>query len=1011
MLKLVNITKTYEVGDSDAVKALRGVDIEFRKNEFVSILGQSGCGKTTLLNIVGGLDRYTDGDLIINGRSTKEYKSHDWDTYRNHSIGFVFQSYNLIPHQTVLSNVELALTLSGVSKSERRKRAVAALEKVGLGDQLNKKPNQMSGGQMQRVAIARALINDPEILLADEPTGALDSETSVQIMELLKEVANDRLVIMVTHNPDLAEEYSTRIIRLLDGKVVGDTNPYDSVAEGNSVEKEETEAERKEKLKKHRKKGTSMSFFTALSLSLNNLMTKKGRTFMTSFAGSIGIIGIALILSLSSGFQAYIDKVQEDTLSSYPITINAEEMDMSALLEAMTDNKKDRENREKDKIYPNTDMYDMMNAMFNSESKQNDLKTFKEWIDSGDSRIEDYASAIQYGYNSPLQVYVSDTSKGILAANDMASLFSGIANSGNQESSSSSSGGMMSMMSTSSIKVFSEMISGQNGETINDLIYEQYELLDDKKMHWPTNKNQVLLVVNEHNEISETFLYSLGLLDRNELSSIIQRVMAGEKIEENIDITINWNYEDLIGTKFKLILPTDKFIKENGIYVDMSENTAHMNLVLAKAEELEVVGIIRPKEGAVSTALQNTAVAYTKDLTDWYLEEIANSEIVKEQLANPTVDVFKNLPFMTKVLDKAEDKAADFKAWIDTLDDASKIKVFAYIMSTPDDATVQNAVEQELAKYPDRASQEQAVLQGYLHSAGQGGGASSGMSEEQLREMLKKMTDEQIYNALKTMSTEMVKAGIVQQAEQTLAGMTDEQKIQGLMGKIAACGDDATKLAALYDTTIDIRYSKISIKETLKQMGYSDKTEPAYVNIYASSFENKDKIADIIAKYNEGKPEEQQISYTDYLGIMMSSISTIIDIISYVLIAFVSISLVVSSIMIGIITYISVLERTKEIGILRSIGASKKDISRVFNAETLIVGFVAGMLGILVTVLLNIPISLVIEHFADIPGLAALPVGGAAILVAISMVLTVIAGLIPSRVAAKKDPVVALRTE
>ena len=1013
MLKLVNITKTYEVGDSEAVKALQGVDIEFRKNEFVSILGQSGCGKTTLLNIVGGLDRYTDGDLIINGRSTKEYRDHDWDTYRNHSIGFVFQSYNLIPHQTVLSNVELALTLSGVSKTERRKRAVAALERVGLGDQLNKKPNQMSGGQMQRVAIARALINDPEILLADEPTGALDSETSVQIMELLKEVADDRLVIMVTHNPDLAEEYSTRIIRLLDGKVVGDTNPYDSAAEDGSVQKEETDAERKEKLKKHRKKGTSMSFFTALSLSLNNLMTKKGRTFMTSFAGSIGIIGIALILSLSSGFQAYIDKVQEDTLSSYPITINAEEMDMSALLEAMTDNKKDRENREKDKVYPNTDMYDMMNAMFNSEAKQNDLKTFKEWIDSGESKIENYASAIQYGYNSPLQVYVSDTSKGILAANDIASLFSGIANSGSEESSSSSSSSMMSMMSTSSIKVFSEMISGQNGETINDLIYEQYELLDDKKMHWPTNKNQVLLVVNEHNEISETFLYSLGLLDRSELSSIIQRVMAGEKIEENIEITVNWNYEDLIGTKFKLILPTDKFIKENGVYVDMSDNTAHMNLVLAKAEELEVVGIIRPKEGAVSTALQNTAVAYTKDLTDWYLNEIANSEIVKEQLENPTVDVFKNLPFMTKVLDKAEDKAADFKTWIETLGDAGKVSVFAYIMSTPDDATVQNTVDQELAKYPDRASQEQAVLQGYLYSAGQSAGdaAQSGMSEEQLSEMLKSMTDEQIYNALKTMSTEMVRAGIVQQAEQTLAGMTDEQKIQGLMDKIAACGDDAAKLAALYDTTVDIRYSKISLKETLKQMGYSDKTEPAYVNIYASSFENKDKIADIIERYNEGKPEEQQISYTDYLGIMMSSISTIIDIISYVLIAFVSISLVVSSIMIGIITYISVLERTKEIGILRSIGASKKDISRVFNAETLIVGFVAGMLGILVTVLLNIPISLIIEHFADISGLAALPFGGAVILVAISMVLTVIAGLIPSRVAAKKDPVVALRTE
>ena len=512
MLKLVNVTKYYDVGGNSTVKALKGVNIEFRKNEFVSILGQSGCGKTTLLNIIGGLDRYTDGDLIINGRSTKEYRDHDWDPYRNHSMGFVFQSYNLIPHQTVLSNVELALTLSGVSKHERRKRAVAALEKVGLGDQLNKKPNQMSGGQMQRVAIARALINDPEILLADEPTGALDSETSEQIMALLKEVANDRLVIMVTHNPELAEQYSTRIIRVLDGKVIDDTDPYDSSIE--TVETEvKTVAENFKKVKKQ--KSTSMSFFTALSLSLNNLMTKKGRTFMTSFAGSIGIIGIALILSISSGFQAYIDKVQEDTLSSYPITIMAEQTDISTLFKSMAENQQDRETRENDKVYANTDMLDMMNALFNSDSKQNDLQSFKAWIDSGNSELEQYISAIQYGYSTDLDVYVNDTSNGILKANDYMSLFSDIA--GN-ENSVAGMNEMMSMMGTgNSIRIFSEMIADKDGKGINDLIYSQYELVDTEKMHWPVNKNQVLFVVNEYNEISESFLYALGLLDRAEL--------------------------------------------------------------------------------------------------------------------------------------------------------------------------------------------------------------------------------------------------------------------------------------------------------------------------------------------------------------------------------------------------------------------------------------------------------------------------------------------------------------
>ena len=1003
MLKLVNITKHYDVSDSDSVKALRGVDIEFRKNEFVSILGPSGCGKTTMLNIIGGLARYSEGDLVINGRSTKEYTDHDWDTYRNHSIGFVFQTYNLIPHQTVLSNVELALTLSGVSRAERRKRAIAALEKVGLRDQINKKPNQMSGGQMQRVAIARALINDPEILLADEPTGALDSETSVQIMELLKEVANDRLVIMVTHNPELAEQYSTRIIRLLDGQVIGDTDPYTAASE---PEVETPTAETPKKNKKKKEKGTSMSFFTALSLSLNNLMTKKGRTFMTSFAGSIGIIGIALIMSLSSGFQAYIDKVQEDTLSSYPITINAEEMDMSVLFQSMAENKVDRENRENDKVYANTDMYDMMNAMFNSETKQNDLKAFKAWIDSGKSDLPKYTSAIQYGYSTNLDVYVSDTSNGVLAANDYQALFTDIAGGGQETGME----GMVSIMTSSTpIKVFSEMISDKNGEGINDLIYEQYELIDGKTMHWPTDKNQVVLVVNEHNEIQESFLYALGLLDRKELGELFREIMAGNKTEEKVEIDTNWKYEDLVGMKYKLILPTDKFkgIDTDGDgkldrWADMSKDEAFMKLLLASAEELEVVGIIRPKEDAVSTALQNTAVAYTSQLTDWYLQKISESEMIKYQQENPTVDVLTGLPFMTVTPDTDADKAADLKAWIGALGDAKKVEVYSHIAVTPDNATLQQMVNDEMVKYTDRTAQEALLINIYTQT-------QSDMSEDSVREFLASMTDEQLYELVKNTVTAMVKQQYAAAAGQQLSNMTVAEMV-GALDAMMATADEA-RLSSLYDLTVELRFSNTTLKQNLKAMGFSDKDDPSTVNIYASTFENKDIIADVIAKYNQDLPEDAQITYTDYVALMMSSVSTIIDIISYVLIAFVSISLVVSSIMIGIITYISVLERTKEIGILRSIGASKKDISRVFNAETLIVGFVSGMMGIIVTMLLNIPISLIVESFTDIGGLAKLPVDGAIILVVISMTLTIIAGFIPSKVAARKDPVVALRTE
>lgn len=997
MLKLSNITKEYDSGDS-VVRALKGVSIEFRKNEFVSILGQSGCGKTTLLNIVGGLDRYTSGDLIISGRSTAEYNDHDWDTYRNHSIGFVFQSYNLIPHQTVLSNVELALTLSGVSKKERRARAVSALEKVGLGDQLNKKPNQMSGGQMQRVAIARALINDPEILLADEPTGALDSETSEQIMQLLKEVASDRLVIMVTHNPELADRYSTRIIRLLDGEVVGDSNPYDSGAEQVTAEGVNKPAN-----KKGKGKGTSMSFFTALSLSLNNLMTKKGRTFMTSFAGSIGIIGIALILSLSSGFQAYIDKVQEETLSSYPITISAESVDMSELLNTLMNNDAEAKDREDGKIYANTDMYDMMEAYMNPEVKTNNLEKFKVWLDDPANGVVDRATAIQYGYATQLKTYVYDLSKGVLPANDYAALFEGMATDSTEQMMSSMSGG-------TGIKIFEEMLEGPNGEPINDLLYSQYELIGDG-MKWPTNKNEVVLVVDENNEIAETYLYTLGLLDRSKIEDLMFGMMTGETTEDDFAENAKgaWDYNDLLGLKFRLILPTDAYMGTDtdgdgvkDLWTDKSKDESYMKLMLGSAEELTVVGIIRPKADVVASVMTG-AIGYTSELTDWYMQRIAESELVKYQLANPNVDALTGLEFKTAgyVDPTNAEKAAMFNQWVAGLTDTEKAELYVKIATTPDAATLEAMLKQASANYADRAAKEQLLTTVYIEQ--------SGMTEEQVKSLIAEMTDESVDSMVNEILTAMVTSKYAADVGSSINNMPETAKVMAFTAMLSSM--DEAGLANMYDGFMPDTHSDSTLKANLDKFGYMVESKPSSVNIYCATFEDKDYVASLIENYNRSVSEDDAISYTDYVALMMSSISTIIDVISYVLIAFVSISLVVSSIMIGIITYISVLERTKEIGILRSIGASKRDISRVFNAETLIVGFVAGVIGILVTILLNIPINIVIEYFADIGGVSKLPLVGGIGLVIISMILTFIAGLIPAKVAARKDPVVALRSE
>ena len=852
MLRLEKITKEYITGDSK-VEALKGISLQFRKSEFVSILGQSGCGKTTLLNIIGGLDKYTTGDLVINGKSTKEFKDRDWDAYRNHSVGFVFQSYNLIPHQNILSNVELALTLSGVSKKERRKKAVEALKQVGLGDQLNKKPNQLSGGQMQRVAIARALVNDPEIILADEPTGALDTKTSVQIMEILKKISKDRLIIMVTHNPDLAEKYSSRIIKILDGKITDDSNPY-------SVEEEEKE----DRTSKANSK-VSMNFLTALSLSLNNLMTKKGRTILTSFAGSIGIIGIALILSLSSGMQAYINRVEEDTLSSYPITVQEETIDMASMMTSLMGETEETEHEE-GKVYSKNIVNDMLSTI-STKIQSNNLEEFKKYLDDENSPIKDYINAVQYSYNLDLNIYKEDDDK-VVQVNP-SQIFAKLGMEG------------MSNMMLAETDVWQELLDN------DELLQSQYDVIAGK---WPENYNEVVLIVDENNEIYDYTLYALGILDQDELEEKYQKILDGEEVEDE-DVK-SYTYDDLLNTKFKVLLNTDYYEKDGDIWIDNTENEDYIKEKLKDAEEISIAGIIRPKEGTVATAMSAT-IGYTKELKEYVINEVNNAEIVKEQKDNPDINIFTGIEF-------PEDTDAKF--------DFSSL------------------------------TEEQRM---YMAS----------LSEEELANLMQQYTEN---------------------ANATYEG-------------------------------------------NLEKMGVVDLDSPSSISIYPKDFESKEQIATEIENYNQkqrddGK-EENVITYTDIVGTMMNSVSTIIDAISYILIAFVAISLVVSSIMIGIITYISVLERTKEIGILRSIGASKKDISRVFNAETFIIGLCAGLLGIGVTLLLNIPINMIIKAVTDISGIAKLPTAGAIILVVISMVLTIIAGLIPARMASKKDPVEALRTE
>lgn len=874
MLKLVDIKKTYKVADTET-KALKGINIEFRKNEFVSILGPSGCGKTTLLNIIGGLDRYTSGDLQICGRSTKEYKDADWDTYRNHTIGFVFQSYNLIPHQSVLSNVELALTLSGVSRAQRREKARQALIKVGLGDHLNKKPNQMSGGQMQRVAIARAIVNDPEILLADEPTGALDSETSVQIMDLLKEIANDRLVIMVTHNPQLAEKYSTRIIKLFDGLVVDDSDPYTSEDQNNETEK----------YGKKQKK-PSMSFLTAFSLSFNNLLTKKARTILTSFAGSIGIIGIALILSLSSGVQLYINDVEEKTLSSYPLTLQENTTDVSEMISSLMGENKSSEGHNTDKIYSNDIMSDMITMMVNGSTK-NDLAAFKKYIEGDGKAIKDYTSDIKYTYSTKLNIFTTDGYKV-----NPGQVFEKLGFETDQSSNPMS--GMYSGMSNTD--VWQELLDNE------ELLKKQYTVLSGR---YPKNYNEAVVIVDKNNEISDYTLYTLGLKDADELAEKFKAAMTADgNIKLEKEKQTQYSYDDILSLKFKLLLNSDTYSENpDGTWTDMSEDSLYISEKLKTAEDITIVGILKANDKM--NGMASGTVGYLSTLMTHLIEKNNNSKIVKLQLENKEKDVITGLPF-------PEDK--DY-----TMDDIN-----AYISERP--------------------AEEQAQFNAYI------------------------------------------------------AQMRSE-------------GLDDKKIIAKFKPYIEAALSKSTYDGNLKLLGVSDIDKPSGINIYPKDFESKSEITDIIDKYNHTKGEDSQIKYTDYIGLMMSSITTIINAISYILIAFVSISLIVSSIMIGIITYISVLERTKEIGILRAMGASKRDVSRVFNAETIVVGLAAGLLGIGITLLLLIPINAIIKSITSIGGLAVLPPIGAVILVLISMFLTFIAGLIPAKIAAKKEPVTSLRTE
>lgn len=986
MLEIRNIVKDYETG-SETVHALKGVSIAFRESELVSILGQSGCGKTTLLNIIGGLDQYTSGDLIINGQSTKQYKSADWDIYRNHSVGFIFQSYNLIPHQSVLSNVELALTLSGVSKAERRRRAKEALEKVGLGNQLNKRPNQMSGGQMQRVAIARALVNDPDILLADEPTGALDSETSIQIMELVKEIAKDRLVIMVTHNPELAEKYSTRIVKLLDGQIVGDSDPFDPAKEPAHSEVRKSEVTKGQK--------TSMSFLTALSLSKNNLMTKKGRTFLTSFAGSIGIIGIALILSLSNGVQEYINSVERSTLASFPVSIQHETVDYTSLMTSMM-NVRDNaeENRDPDRIYTNDISTEMMKTML-SEMQTNNLAEFKEYLESDPDGISASIEEIQYSYDSNLYIYGHSADGDIMQINPstVMSAMMGQSMADNVSQMTNTYSSLMGSSSMSSYDAFRELLS-------TDMLKTEYEVLAGRL---PEAYNEVVVLVTDRNELSDVTLYTLGLRDQDELEGMMSSVMAGESFDLDTG-DLSFSYDDLMGMEFSMLTAPEFYQKnDDGTWTDMRSDSEFMEQAAENGLKLKVVGILKPDADSLISSTNSGGIGYTHALTEYMIDKTNSSELVKAQKENPDVDVFTGIEFPKADEDEEQ-----------PMSQSEAMEMLAGMLTEEQRTKLNEGIMAALTE--EQQAQIQSAMMGMVSDEQMNSIMMGVLTPEQLTQLQSGAdVNSLLTDAQKAQMSAQIAASLTAEQNAELStmmnGMADPTKMYTIFMQVLT----TDQLRQLMDMTKEPETTDATYDGNLKLLGVAELSEPSSMKIYATDFESKEKITQLIEKYNDSKIADDNqadvINYTDYVGLMMSSVSDIINSISYILIAFVAISLIVSSIMIGIITYISVLERTKEIGILRAMGASKRDISNVFNAETLIVGFSAGVIGIAVTLLLNIPINIIIENITGIANVALLPWQGGVILVVISMLLTLIAGLVPAGVAAKKDPVEALRTE
>ncbi len=996
MLELKGITKVYPAAED--VHALKGIDLKFRKSEFVAVLGPSGCGKTTMLNIIGGLDQYSSGDLIINGRSTKEYRDRDWDSYRNHSIGFVFQSFNLISHQSVLQNVELALTLSGVPKAERRRRAKEALVKVGLADQIRKKPGEMSGGQMQRVAIARAIVNNPDIVLADEPTGSLDTETSIQVMDILKEISKDRLVIMVTHNPDLARTYSTRIVRILDGKITEDSSPP-------SDEELRMKASGEDKAGERKKRKPSMSLRTSFGLSLKNLFTKRGRTLLTSFAGSIGIIGIALIYAVSQGTTSFITSVQEETLSSYPLTIEASYVDATTLLTTFMEKAQSTSDHEDDAIYQKAMIYDMLNSLNSMDEQHNDLKAFKIYIEkqkSDDtSDLSTALSGVKYTYDTELLIYTKNVDGDIIRSDTEELMVEIVRDYMGADMTSmlalrdQSAFGAGSSFMTSSVALWREMLSGEDGKLVSPVTEKQYNLIYGR---WPARYDEILLFVDRNNELNDITLYALGLKSSDEISDLMQAAQDDSEVEYEIQ---KWSFEEICNMDFRTVLNSDCYIYDEGseTYIDLRDTTAGLKYLYDNALNLKVVGIARPDKDAIA-AMEHGAIGYTYKLTEYIIEHSKQSTAVRAQQDDPLVDIFSGLPFRASEtgLDEGK-KAEDFRSHIASLDAAGKAAAYVKIKSIPDPSLVEQTVEQTLASMT-RKDMEETLQEAIIVQTGMGTADVeayvTGMSMEDLAELFSQMVAEQF------------KMQYAAESAKQLAALTSEQLVGALDMESVYYTDE--QCALFYDEVLE--FSDSSYDDNLLKLGCVDLDNPATINLYAATFADKDVIEDAISNYNETVEELQEIRYTDYVGLMMSSVTTIINAITYVLISFVAVSLVVSSIMIGVITLISVQERTKEIGILRAIGASKRNVSSMFSAETVIIGFSSGILGVAITYLLCIPINMLLHHLTGLNNLNAfLPLRAAVLLVLISMLLTLIAGIIPSRSAAKKDPVVALRTE